>query len=232
MILKTIKILSFSMLFHSVNLIAADEFKAEIGVLGGGTYYLGDANNLPFKNTQVTYGGIFRYKFNPRFALRTELISTSIVGEYKNETNIVIPFINKVVYSADVCGEFNFFDLEQNPNRRLSKTFSPYIFVGLGVMTDLYKGQFIPEPSLPFGVGIKVKLTKRLNFNAQWSNKILLLSDYMEGVSALNNPINLNGSNLFNNDLLSTLTVGISVDIWKKQCDCKNSNYNNSRSRK
>ncbi len=114
------------------------------------------------------------------------------------------------------CGEFNFFDLERNPYKRLSKTFSPYIFAGVGVIySDSLKA------SIPFGIGMKVKLSHRWNLNVQWSNR-LSFGDNLEGVNKLNNTSNLNGTNLFNNDLLSTLTLGISYDIWKKDCGCEN----------
>jgi hypothetical protein len=45
-----------------------------------------------------------------------------------------------------------------------------------------------------------------------------------EITTIFNNPNNLNGTNVFNNDLLSTITIGISYDIWKKKCDCLNNN--------
>jgi hypothetical protein len=198
-----------------------DVYRAEIGITGGGSYYLGDANSRLFYNLQPTYGSFFRYVLNPRIAFRVELNSAQIAGNF-TYLNTTIP-LNNTIYSADICGEFNFFDLENNPYKRLSKTFSPYIFAGIGGMTDLYIGQKLPEISIPFGIGMKLKLGNRWNLNLQWSNK-LLLSDYMEGNSSLNNPQSLNGSNIFNNDLLSTLTIGISFDIWKKECHCLNSN--------
>lgn len=198
-----------------------DVYKAEIGVTGGGSYYLGDANNKLFYNLQPSYGGFFRYVLDTRIAFRAELNSALIKGNFSYLNSPIV--INNTVYSVDICGEFNFFDLENNPYKRFSKKFSPYIFAGIGGMTDLYMGQKLPEISIPFGVGMKFKLGNRWNLNIQWSNK-LLLSDQMEGIPALNNPAQLNGSNVFNNDLLSTITVGISFDIWKKECDCLNSN--------
>ena len=199
-----------------------DEYKAEIGIIGGGSYYLGDANSQLFNNMQLIYGGMFRYVIDARIALRAEFSSADIAGIY-NDQNSLKSF-KKTIYSADFCGEFNFFDLEKNPYKQFSKPFSPYIFTGFGGMTGLYATQKLPEVSWVFGLGMKVKLVKRLNLNIQWSNKLLLNSDYMEGKIALNNPAKLNGSNIFNNDLLSTVTVGISLDIWKKPCNCLNNN--------
>lgn len=199
----------------SANTVAQNDYNAEIGISTGGSYYLGDANNKLFNNTQFAYGGFFRYKFNPRFALKAELIGTKIVAANKT--------VNNSIYTTDFTAEYNFFDLENNPYKRFSKIFSPYIFTGLGIMTDMYVGQKFPNfMSLPFGVGIKVKLAERWNFNAQWSNRLLLFSDNMENNVLYNNTNNLNGSNIFNNDLLSTITVGISFDFWEKPCDCLN----------
>jgi len=191
---------------------AQDEYKAEIGFNIGGSYYLGDANNVLFKNTQPAISGFFRYCYNPRLAAKIEFTSTTITGE---------GFSNGVIVS-DLTGEFNFFDLEKNPYKQFSKTFSPYIFVGVGLMNYTFGDSTRLRPSIPFGLGMKVKLGKRWNMNVQWTTR-LLLSDNLEGTALLNNPKQLNGSNPFNNDILSTLTVGLSFDIWKRNCDCLNS---------
>lgn len=197
----------------------ADEYRAEIGITGGGSYYLGDANGVLFNNMQAAYGGFFRYVFNPRTAMKVELLGTNVSNP---------AFENNFVFTGDVNFEFNFFDLERNPYKRFSKTFSPYIFAGIGGLTDVYDGQFLPVMSLPFGVGMKAKLGKRWNLNVQWTTR-LLFSDYLENTVAFNNPNDLNGSNFLNNDFLSTFAVGLSYDIWKKDCDCINNNYNTPR---
>ncbi|MEI8085167.1 MAG: DUF6089 family protein [Paludibacter sp.] len=212
---------------------AQEVYKAEIGINAGGAYYLGDANNQLFKNMQPAFGGFFRYKFNPRLALKVELLSTSIKGDFVADN--ILYKLNKSVNSADIVGEFNFFDFEKNKNNRFSKTFSPYIFAGIGGMTGMYTGQKIPILGIPFGVGMKLKLADRWNLHAQWSNKLLLADNLEQNTdptlsTALNNPGNLNGSNIFNNDLLSTVTIGISFDFWETKCDCKsgvskNGNY-------
>jgi len=202
----------------SVQLAAQDEYHAEIGVNGGGSYYLGDANSQLFNNMQFAYSGFFRYCINPRLAAKIEIANTVVSGTgFKNQA-----------LATDVCGEFNFFDLEKNEYKQFSKTFSPYIFGGFGGV--VYKGNESNNNqsftmSIPFGVGMKVKLGHRLNFNAQWTTR-LLLADNLERMSTLNNYPKLNGTNIFNNDILSTFTIGLSVDIWKKLCDCENSAVN------
>jgi len=198
--------------FVYIPLFAQDEYHAEIGINGGGSYYLGDANSQLFKNTQLAYSGFFRYCFDARLAAKVELTNTTVSGNgFKNQ-----------ILATDVCGEFNFFDLEKNEYKLFSKTFSPYIMGGFGGVA--YSGSF--AMSIPFGIGMKVKLGNRLNFNAQWASR-LVLADNLEGLQALNNPKGLNGTNIFNNDIVSTFTVGISIDIWRKRCDCENSSVIN-----
>ena len=198
-----------------------DEYRAEIGILGGGSYYLGDANSALFNSTQLSYGAFFRYRLNPRIAVKAEFVSTKINGAFTDGNSQLVSFTNPVK-SLDLTGEFNFFDLEKNEYKQYSKIFSPYIFAGVGMMNYSYSDTLRFTPSIPFGLGIKVKLGKRWNLNGQWTTR-LLLADNLENNKYLNNTNKLNGSNPLNNDFLSTFTVGISYDIWKKHCDCLNS---------
>jgi hypothetical protein len=212
--MKLIRLLIFCVFcLISVQLSAQDEYRAEIGGNVGGSYYLGDANSQLFKNMQLAYSGFLRYSFDTRLAFKAELMGTSVWNQ---------AFPNHTVLSTDFTGEFNFFDLEKSEYKQFSKIFSPYVFAGLGLMSYNDSTRFNTKISIPFGIGMKVKLGQRCNLNVQWTTR-LLLADNLEGVKTMNNSGQLNGSNPFNNDLLSTLTVGISFDIWKKQCDCENS---------
>lgn len=205
-----------------------DEYRAEIGLSGGGAYYLGDENSTIFNNTQLSFGAFFRYRFNPRIAIKAELSSTKISGTF-TDLNNPPETINNPVQSLDLTWEFNFFDLEKNEYKQNSKIFSPYIFAGVGMMSynDSTNGVNTQKftPSIPFGLGMKVKLGNRWNLNVQWTTR-LLLADNLENIAELNDKSNLNGTNPFNNDFLSTFSVGISFDIWKKHCDCLNSSVN------
>lgn len=194
-----------------MNISAQDDYRAEIGIAGGGAYYLGDANSQLFRNTTFTYGALLRYRLNTRIAFRAEWGKAKVVWVGNSVGNNVNAF--------DFCGEFNFFDLEKNEYKRESRIFSPYIFAGIGVANYSYINNSTYSPTIPFGVGLKVRLDSNWNLNAQWSNR-LLMADKLEGIALLNNPNNLNGTNFLNNDLLSTATIGISYNFWKKKCDC------------
>lgn len=213
-ITKRIILISIFCCFCSHFFAQENDYRAEIGLLGGAAYYIGDANQTLFKDLTPDYGVLFRYRFTTRWAARAELTRTSVKGG-----NDVATFDNPVNV-LDFCGEFNFFDLEKNKYKLYSKTFSPYIFVGLGAMNYKYDDIQQFGISLPFGVGMKVKLGGRFNLNFQYSHRLLFKDDLEEGIALFNDPYGLNGSNFLNNDLLSTLTIGLTFDIWKRECDC------------
>ena len=195
-----------------------DTYFAEIGVHGGSSYYLGDANNVLFKNAQLSYGLIYRQKFNPRLAAHLSWNSTAVAGKGIVD-NVNIPFNNRV-NAFDLAGEFNFFSYERKEYLPFSKTFTPFIFAGVGGAL----GDSVATMSLPFGVGFKMMLGDRLNLNIMWSNR-LMFNDNLEGKADFNDHAELNGTNIFNNDMLSTLSVGITLNIWKKKCDCSSESF-------
>ena len=195
-----------------------DTYFAEIGVHGGSSYYLGDANNVLFKNAQLSYGLIYRQKFNPRLAAHLSWNSTIVVGKGIVD-NVNTPFNNRV-NAFDLAGEFNFFSYERKEYLPFSKTFTPFIFAGVGGAL----GDSVATMSLPFGVGFKMMIGDRLNLNIMWSNR-LMFNDNLEGKADFNDHEGLNGTSIFNNDMLSTLSVGITLNIWKKKCDCSSESF-------
>ena len=196
-----------------------DTYFAEIGVHGGSSYYLGDANNVLFKNAQLSYGLIYRQKFNPRLAAHLSWNSATVAGKGSIDNVNNISFNNRV-NAFDLAGEFNFFSYERKEYLPFSKTFTPFIFAGVGGAL----GNSVATMSLPFGVGFKAMLGDRLNLNIMWSNR-LMFNDNLEGKADFNDHAGLNGTNIFNNDMLSTLSVGITLNIWKKKCDCSSESF-------
>ena len=196
-----------------------DTYFAEIGVHGGSSYYLGDANNVLFKNAQLSYGLIYRQKFNPRLAAHLSWNSTTVAGDGLITTETSIPFNNRV-NAFDLAGEFNFFSYERKEYLPFSKTFTPFVFAGVGGVL----GNSVATMSLPFGLGFKMMIGDRLNLNIIWSNR-LMFNDNLEGKADFNGHAGLNGTNIFNNDMLSTLSVGITLNIWKKKCDCSSQSF-------
>lgn len=218
MTLKLIRITFAAVLVLFVGIIKAqDEYRSEIGVLGGGSFYLGDANNQLFTNNQTSFGLIYRQKLDTRLAITGIWNKTNVVG-----TGAGVSFDNPI-NAIDLCGEFNFFDYDDKIYKPNSKKQSLFIFAGIGGMIFPYTNLTGTKTTFMFsytgGLGYKMMLGERFHLNFIWSQR-LLLTDKMEGKFELNNANELNGTNLFNNDMLSTFSVGLTYNIWKKDCKC------------
>ncbi len=201
-------------------LSAQSEYLAEIGINGGGSYILDDNNGIPFKNSMPAYGIVYRHNFNERFSAHADWNNTKITyTDYLNANAVSTIQLNLI----DLCGEFNFFDLVKKQYKPRSKSFSPFIFAGIGAQftknsfpADLRKG-INDILTIPMGIGFKYKIGNRFNVNAKWAHRISFY-DKIEG-----NEGALNGTNYFNNDVTSTYTLGVSYDFWKRPCDCNDS---------
>lgn len=218
MTFKIIRITIAAVLVLFVGIIKAqDEYRSEIGVLGGGSFYLGDANNQLFANNQPSFGLIYRQKLDTRLSITGIWNKTNVVG-----TGAGVNFDNPI-NAIDLYGEFNFFDYDDKIYKPNSKKYSLFIFAGIGGMifpyTNLSGTKTTFMFSYPVGVGYKFMLGERFHLNFIWSQR-LLLTDKMEGKFQLNNANSLNGTNIFNNDMLSTFSIGLTYNIWKKSCDC------------
>lgn len=216
---KVIRYLLFAIfVVATLNGNAQERYRAEIGPSVGSSFYIGDANSKLFANQNFTYGLQYRHKFSSRLALTGEWNNTQVSGNTTLANNTVVNFDNPV-NAFDLSGEFNFFDLEDKSYKPFSQKYSTFVFAGVGSMLYDYEKQSQFNFSYLFGVGVKFMIGERMNLNLRWSNR-LLLSDQMEGIESLNNTYDLNGSNLLNNDLLSTLSVGLTINIFKERCNC------------
>lgn len=207
-------VLFFVYILCTTTVFGQKKFRCEIGPIGGVSYYIGEANSTIFQNEQTTFGGIFRYKFNPRWVIAAKAQTTALAFEHGGLA------IKSSMIEGDLTAEFNFFHLEENTWNRLSKSYSPYLFMGLGVgvyENDSYKKKPL---YIPVGVGFKWNFIPRLNLNIEWQHQ-LFLADNMEGVNKWNNANGINGGNFMNYDLLSMLTVGITVNFGAKRKVCR-----------
>ena len=218
-----------------------DPYRAEIGVQTGLNVYAGDANSIAnrdlffsnLQNMKSDIGAVFRYRFNQRLALRVGYDYTSARGNYsyKDASDTYNAMLNNSLHVMDVWGEFNFFDLENNPYKRFSKRYSPFIFAGIGgVIMPAYNDAMGRNYTftIPFGVGFKMKFAQRWNFNLQLTNR-LLLGDDLEGLAQFDNPLPATIFNPMNHDMLSGFSIGFSYDFWTRECDCNENSFSAGR---
>ncbi len=228
-------------LFTSLSFGQGDPYRAEVGFQVGSNIYHGNVNTIAdlehiaknLGNQTLDIGTTFRYRVNKRIALRAGYDYSKVKGSYryKDSEDIYSAQLNNPIHMMDIWGEFNFFDLENNPYRPFSKKYSPYIFAGIGGMIlpkyELQQGGNFTS-SIPFGIGFKLKFAERLNLNLRLTNR-LMLADGMEGLKEFDNPPPITQSNFMNNDLLSGITFGITYDFWVNDCGCIESTFGRNK---
>ena len=182
---------------------------AEVGVFGGGSYYLGELNpGQQFLFTKPAFGAFLRHNFNDRIAIRGAFTYGTLKGDdYKSEVNPDrgLNFTSPV---SDISAtlEFNFFEYFIGSLRHFV---TPYMFAGASVFMFNPKGTYNGETlvlhdlntegqgsdaypdrkmykrtqfAIPFGVGVKYSLTSFMGLSASWTmNKTF--TDYIDDVS-------------------------------------------------
>lgn len=203
-------------------------YHCEAGLQAGLGYYVGDLTHHIFQNPLDVYGGQFRYKFDKRWALQVKAQRQRISFRENGTTGVL--YYNPM-WHIDVTAEFNFFRFGQRQYDDRVKPVTPYIFIGVG--TSLYNKQATPTKSstyplmkevnvgayIPFGIGVKWKFADRWQLQAAWQHQIFFM-DNIEGLPSADNTHKLNGSNILNNDLTSSLTVGIVFEFAKEKKIC------------
>lgn len=171
--------------------------KLELGIFLGGNYYLGDLNpSQQFKNTRPAIGGIARYIFSDRLALKGNAIIAGIAGDYPSSGDVYLHdegYTNTVIddsgnritqtnreYSFDrtltdvgLTCEINFRSYD-HIFRKTQTRFTPYLTIGLAsTIYRRYKSNSERETvfvlSLPFGFGAKYKVNKWLRVGVEWT---------------------------------------------------------------
>lgn len=202
---------------------AEDTYKLDVGIFGGGSFYLGDANSTLFKGTQPCFGAFGKYIINGRWEVALQGYGGVVnIPEWNN-----IPASRTTFGDISVTGEFNFFNYGKKKYDKTYSIITPYIFAGLGLTIHTYG----IAPNIPFGLGIKVKATPRLNFGLAWRMHKLMTDNF----DNIHDPYGLNGKGLFNNkDWFSSASLSISYNFWKDCAPCRRNHaeeYRTSRSR-
>lgn len=157
---------------------------AEIGLIGGSSYYIGEIN--PSKHLinefNPALGVFYRKNLNKRYALRggvnvaklsaSDDITASDLSEFRQ-----LSFSGTLLEGYGIL-EFNF--LPYQINNYKSYPYTPYVFIGAAIFrvssTIENDGMFfIEEPnsavisySMPFGLGFKFDLSSNLGMGIEW----------------------------------------------------------------
>ena len=212
---------------------SAQEYLYEIGGMLGGSFYMGDANkNAVFRNMNPAASAIFRYNVNFRVAIKANLAWARVSGSTEGIEN-VFPNNAHASFERNVIdlggqAEFNFFPYSDMYKYLLTKRISPYILGGLGLSAAPGNGDFFLSPHISIGTGVKYKLKNRINIGAELSVRKLFGDglDVSEGNNMLDNPYEMSGNWLKNNDWYSMLTIFVTYDFGLRNCNCNKKDMN------
>lgn len=220
--IPTLLILLLSLL-SSLRTMAQEDYRFDIGGGIGMTGYLGDANtsNL-WSSPSWDIEGLFRYIVNPRWALKTNIYVGALRGDSSKMTN-VFPDGNSFKFSTTFyeigeIAEFNFLNYGIGEYYRKLKRFSPYIAAGLGATIWSVGGKTGGAFTIPFGIGVKYKPSRRLNLGLEFLMK-KTFSDSLDG-PLLDDPVGIKSSFMKNTDWYSTLTFSVSYEFSKRCAVC------------
>ncbi|MBA7532944.1 hypothetical protein ES705_25179 [subsurface metagenome] len=192
--------------------------KVDLGVFSGGSYYLGDINqSRQLYAPSIAVGGFYRYNVNPRYSIRGNVYYGGLKGDDRDFNNAFTDSIRFKISILDVALQFEFNFLPYN-TRGKKWDYSPYVAGGVGFSyinsaTSASKYKLI----IPFGVGLKVNVDKRLSMGMEWSFR-KTFNDDIDGLRNLNDPGYR--SILHNYDWYSFTGIFVTYKIFNYRDDC------------
>ena len=205
-----------------------DQYRAEIGLMGGASFYIGDANPTKiFNRSGLALGGLVRYNINPRYSLKFSAMRAKVAGDtrdYPNKfPNDAYAYFERSFWDMGLHLEFNFVDYGLPSYTNDNQWFSPYIFAGIGFagsqddLNEMMRLDF----NIPFGVGVKLKIAHRFNVGVEWSLHTLFVDNFdvtNNSNKMLDNPYGFTGvSKTKNNDKYSIAKAFVSVDLFRRR---------------
>ena len=158
--LKKIFLLIVIVCITTIKAKTQDTFYGEIGLTGGCGFVLGDTNGFLFQYSQPVGGLYAKYKINGRWETRLQL-DGGLLGYVKGQ---------KSVYGGlQALGEFNFFNYGVKKWEADCSWFSPSLVAGLGLVVFDLAGKPKFTVTIPMGIGMKFKLSNRVNAGLYWT---------------------------------------------------------------
>jgi hypothetical protein len=204
-----------------IPLMSTAQQDADIGLFAGTSYYLGDINpNRHFYRPSFSYGLIYRYNINTRWAIRANGYVADLFGNDLDFPERLDPDrelspqrFHTTLLDMALQAEFNF--LPYSPGLG-NWQYSPYISAGLGgSMIMNSDADAINTLAIPFGIGVKVNITARLSAGAEWGFR-KTFSDSIDGVE---NPSGTS-SVIHNNDWYSFMGIFITYKFFNFATEC------------
>ena len=191
----------------------AQQFKrnTEIGILGGGSYYLGELNTTHFSQSLATAGLIIRENVDERFVYKAEIMFINLRADERESKDSIAKdrglHFRSPLYEISGQLEFNF--LPYQPGNPLY-TWTPFIFTGVSLFhfnpqAENSNGDWVnlqelgtegqgtssfPERkkysllqfAIPMGGGVKIAINESFNIVLEYGVR-KTFTDYLDDVS-------------------------------------------------
>ena len=204
------------------------EYKMEIGAGVGVMGYLGDFNGSLMKDLQPMGTLLARCNLSPYMGVKMNVSFGKMKGSsadvktyYPRFASAPYTFDNALV-DMGLAYEYNFLPYGTGRDYRGAQRLSPYAMIGLGATYVNIKGgdrKSVLTANLPIGVGVKYKVSERMNVGLEWALHFSL-SDELDGQK---DPYGIKSSGLFKNtDSYSTLQLTFSYSFMAKCKTCHN----------
>lgn len=216
-------------LFLLVSLSAYGQQNADYGIFGGVSSYLGDINPNRLFYRPLPAGGLFyRYNFNPRQALRTNIFLGGIRGndlDFKQEIQQARGHeFSGMVAEWAAQYEFNFLQYSVQGKKW---NYTPYLAAGAGVVfiNTKYPNKYTSEkynittyaPVIPFSIGFKINIHKNLGLEAEYGFR----KTFYDNFDGLKDNVDKNHEAwLHNNDWYTFAGISLTWKIFNKLADC------------
>lgn len=201
-------VLALFLLLQNAPLAAQRRFALDAGVGAGCAYYIGDNNcRRQFYNASSVWEALARMSLDEHHVLRMNVAFADLEVGAAASTGIV---------HVGVGYEYNFFPYDP----QLPKPpYTPYVFLGVGYV--FASCPETPEPggregcnlAIPFGMGVKYRVSKRCTLGAEWSFA-KTCTDRLDGVSGPSYQL------LHNNDWYSFATVNVAIRVLNPKRHC------------
>lgn len=207
------------------------EYNHELGLTGGISSYLGEANyNIPFHRPQMALGGMYRYNIDTRWAIKVSAMYAQAEGDTRDFNNqfpgIEYATFKRNYVDASLSVEFNFLDLGLGKYARGNYKATPYIMLGVGLTAynNMSEAKNMYRFSIPVGIGGKWKINKRWTLGVEWTIHKLFADDFDVTNSSnrvLDNPYKTSKNGFFDTDWYMICNLYITINLFDPQKFCR-----------
>lgn len=202
-----------------------DEYLMEVGAGVGMLSYQGDFNGSILKNQQAAGSVVLRRNFNPYMGLRLMGTMSKLSGSSDDVETYLPDYqterydFSRTLVDVSLTYEYNFWPYGTGREYRGAKPVTPFIFLGLGATYATGEGESTFTANIPIGLGVKCKLTPRLNLGIEWAAHFSL-SDELDGAR---DPYGIKSSGICKNtDGYTALQLTLTYSFMAKCRTCHN----------